>query len=122
MNSCQKLLLVVDSDSNLLQRLDGQLQGMGYEVLTATNGLQGLEELKRSSIHGILLDVLMPIMDGLTMLRRVMEKYPHIPVIVMATAANKEQLAQAITDGAMDYILKPIDRALLSQTCGRVFE
>ena len=122
MNSFQKQILVVDHDPDLLRLVGEKLEGMGYDVRTARNGLEGLEVLNQSSIDGILLALLMPIMDGLQMLRRIMEKYPHIPVIMMSAVTNTGGLEQAIKDGAMEYLLKPIDNALLSQKCRRVFD
>lgn len=122
MQSFRKQILVVDHDPDLLRLLGEQLEGMGYKVQTAMNGLEGFEVLKQSSIDGILLAVLMPDMDGLQMLRRILEKYPHMPVIVMAAAANTVGLEQAIKEGAMKYLLKPIDNGLLSQKCRRVFD
>jgi CheY-like chemotaxis protein len=73
------------------------------------------------AVDGILMDIQMPVMDGLTMLKHVRERYPNIPVIAMSAELNKNKLIQAIELGANDYLLKPIDADLLAKKCSLIF-
>lgn len=114
-------VLVVDDDQDLLQRLGARLQAEGYEVLTASHGNECLHQLGLSQIDGILLDVVMPGMDGIVTLREIHNQIPHVPVIMLSEANQIESVEEALRLGAMDYLLKPIDFDLLIQKCARLF-
>ena len=101
--------------------LRDRLTFMGFVVTTAQDGAEGLAMLEVLVFDGILLDIQMPVMDGLSMLGKVRERFPCIPVIVMSAELNKKKLIQAIEMGAHDYLLKPIDADLLAQKCNTVF-
>ncbi len=110
-------LLIVEDEEDIGLMLQDRLTFLGYSVTLAKNGAEGLAILERMSIDGIVLDIQMPVMDGLAMLEQVRERFPSIPVIVMSAEANKNKLIQAIEQGAKDYFLKPIDIDLLSKKC-----
>lgn len=114
-------VLVVDDDQEVLNRVGIRLRSEGYEVLTASHGAACLQQLALSQIDGILLDVVMPGMDGLTTLREIHHQFPHVPVIMMSEANQIESLEAALRHGAIDYLLKPIDLDLLIQKCARLF-
>lgn len=114
-------VLVVDDDRELLSQLEARLQDEGYEVLTAVHGKDGLNQLGLVHIDGILLDVAMPEMDGLAMLREIAHHVQHLPVIMMSETNQIESVEVALRLGAMDYLLKPIDFDLLIQKCARLF-
>ena len=114
-------LLVVEDEVDICCILQDRLSFLGFYVTVAKNGDEGMAILKRMTIDGILLDMHMPVMDGLTMLRQIRDQYPLVPVMVMSTEINKEKLIQAIELGANDYILKPIDIDLLSKKCSQIF-
>ena len=101
--------------------LTDRLTYLGFQVMTASNGAEGLAILERTIVDGILLDIQMPVMDGLTMLDNVREHYPRIPVIMMTAEQNQKKLIQAIERGATDYLLKPIDIDLLAKKCETIF-
>ncbi len=101
--------------------LKDRLTFLGYYSTVAKNGAEGLALLEQMPIDGILLDIQMPVMDGLEMLEQVREMHSNIPVIVMSAEANKNTLIQTIGQGAQDYLLKPIDIDLLSQKCSTTF-
>ena len=116
-----KRILVVDDDTDVRSILCDRLGAMGFEVALASTGHAGMEIIKATRIDGILLDVEMPIMNGLTMLRELRDRHPDIPVIMMSAATNMEKLEAAIRSGAADYVLKPIDGENLEQKCRRLF-
>ena len=114
-------ILVVDDDQDVSLMLQDRLTSLGFSVTTASDGAEGIAMLKTLAVHGILLDIQMPIMDGLTMLDQVRKRYPNIPVIVMSAGINKQKLIQAMERGAHDYLLKPVDMELLFEKCCTVF-
>jgi len=101
--------------------LHDRLTFLGFIVTTVRDGAEGLAMLEVLAVDGILLDIQMPIMDGLSMLGQVRERFPYIPVIVMGAELNKEKLIKAMERGANDYLVKPIDVDLLDKKCSLVF-
>lgn len=114
-------ILVVDDEQDISMMLQDRLIFLGFYVTVARNGAEGIAMLERMAVDGILLDMQMPVMDGLTMLKSIRERFPSIPVIVMSAELNKDKLVQAIEQGANDYLLKPIDVDVLSQKCALTF-
>ena len=114
-------ILVVEDEEDISLMLQDRLMFLGFYVTVAKNGAEGVDILERMAIDGILMDMQMPIMDGLTMLKHIQEQYPNIPVIAMSAEINKEKLIQAIELGANDYLLKPIDVNLLAKKCTLIF-
>ncbi|MBI3989778.1 MAG: response regulator [candidate division NC10 bacterium] len=106
-------ILVVDDEPQALELLKAFLQIKGYAVMTASSGAEALTVLEERRPHLILLDVMMPGMDGLETLRRIRERDQAVGIL-MITAANDEEIAKkAVRQGAYDYITKPIDLAYL---------
>jgi CheY-like chemotaxis protein len=116
-----KCILVVDDQETIILFLRDRLEKLGYKVTTASNGLEGLEVLKTEPITGILLDLEMPFMDGLTMLNRLRQKFSTIPVIVMSADPTRSTMIKAIEGGARDYLFKPISDYILKHKCLRLF-
>jgi len=114
-------LLVVEDEEDISLMLQDRLMSLGYYVTIAQNGAEGIAILERMTFDGILLDIQMPVMDGLTMLRHARELDSSIPIIVMSAEVNRDRLIQAIEQGANDYLLKPIDIDLLSKKCSLLF-
>jgi len=109
-------VLVVDDDPATVELLREFLSANGYEVITAGDGAEGLRRVKEERPHLILLDVQMPKMDGLEVLRRLREIDKEVSVI-MVTGVNEEAIGrQAMELGAFDYIVKPLDLPYLEQS------
>lgn len=117
-----KQLLVVDDDEDIHMVLGDRLQAMGYGVLKATNGMEAIHMLAQHSVVGILLDIEMPVMDGLTLLKELQHRHMHVPVIVLPAGNDPNKFMKAVELGALDYLKKPIDSVLLAQKCERLFE
>lgn len=100
-------ILVVDDETIILQLATMVLTSRGFEVLTAQTGQDCLEIVERESPALVLLDYMMPVMDGMTTLRQLRQKHPDTYVI-MLTGKGSEQIAvDVMKAGAADYILKP---------------
>lgn len=103
-------VLVVD-DSSITRRLVCMvLEGAGYEVGTAENGLEALEKLYRGEWELVIADVNMPMMDGVDLVRHVRgdPAYRHLPVVVLSSEAAGERVRQALAAGADLYLAKPV--------------
>ena len=116
----RKRILIVDDDLDLHLFLGDRLTAMGFDVLTAANGQEGLDLLQNQSVDGILLDIDMPVMGGLTMLEKLGNF--NAPVIVMSANSHRPELEQAILKGAMDFLIKPISPDDLTSKCFRLFQ
>jgi len=109
-------VLVVDDEPDALELLQAFLEAKGYEVLTASDGEEALQKVKEERPHLMLLDVRMPKMTGLEVLKRVREIDREVGVI-MVTAVNEEETGrQALQLGAFDYITKPLDLKYLERS------
>ena len=109
-------VLVVDDEPDAVELLREFLMAKGYEVLAASNGEEALRRVKEERPHLILLDVRMPKMNGLEVLKQVRE-IDHEVGVIMVTAVNEEQTGrQALTLGAFDYITKPLDFQYLERS------
>jgi two-component system, NtrC family, response regulator GlrR len=111
-----KTLLLVDDDPDILEVIRDRLSSLGYTVLTAHDGYEALEIIKRDLLHGVLLDIRMPRLDGLTLLTRLSKDSPELPIIVVTASVEKMKLAELKRAGAIDCVTKPLDYAdLLSK-------
>jgi len=109
-------VLIVDDEPDAVELLQEFLTGKGYEVITAPNGEEAIRRVKADRPHLILLDVRMPGMSGLDVLRQVRQIDQEVGVI-MVTAVNEEETGrQALALGAFDYIVKPLDLAYLERS------
>ena len=104
-------ILVVDDEPNIVQTLQDRLEMNEYDVITACNGQEGLEQAVREKPDIILLDVIMPLMDGLEMLEA-LRKEPDcddIAVIMLTARSQTQDIARANACNIEDYIVKPFD-------------
>jgi DNA-binding response OmpR family regulator len=109
-------VLVVDDEPDFIELLREFLTAKGYEVIAASNGEEALRKVKEDRPHLILLDVRMPKMNGLEVLKQVRE-IDHEVGVIMVTAVNEEETGrQALKLGAFDYITKPLDLKYLERS------
>lgn len=103
-----KTILIVDDEKSYLTTLGVKLQRAGYKVLTASNGEEGLITAIQMHPDLILLDIIMPTMEGVKMLKELRKDVwgKKAKVIFLTNLTNEEKEAQAKTEGALDYIIK----------------
>ena len=101
-------ILVVDDEARILNFLVTKLKASGYEVITAVNGLEGLDQVRAQEPDLVVLDVLMPKMDGLEMLKQ-LRSFSAIPVIVLTAKGADIDRIQGLQLGADDYLPKPFN-------------
>ena len=109
-------ILIVDDEPDAVELLREFLVGKNYEVSTAANGEEALRKVKTERPHMILLDVRMPGMNGLEVLRQVRQIDQEVGVIMVTAAAEEATGRQALQLGAVDYITKPVDLMYLERS------
>jgi len=107
-DSMSYTILIVDDEREIRNSLSGVLQDEGYDTLTAGNGEKALEIVRENTVELILLDLVLPGIDGAEVLRRVKEIEPNMPVIMISGEATTEAIVQAIKLDAHDFIEKPL--------------
>jgi DNA-binding response OmpR family regulator len=108
MDSKQKILLV-DDEPAIIDNLAPFLERSGFVVLTATNGIEALQKLAKEKIDLLIMDVLMPKMDGRETLRQLRKANNWIPILLLTQVGESSERAMALEEGADDYLNKPFD-------------
>jgi len=109
-----KKILVVDDEKDVTELIKVRLEANKYEVLTAFSGKEGLEKAKSGQPNLILLDIMMPEMDGFEVLRklrdmRLKKEIKNIPVIMLTAKGEVSSMSRAKELGSVDYFVKPFD-------------
>jgi len=102
-------ILLVDDEETMVKYLSRRLIRRGFDVSVAYNGLNALEEIKKTDFDLVLLDVLMPEMDGIETLKEIKKIKPETEVIMLTGHASVEVGIEGMKAGAFNYILKPFD-------------
>lgn len=116
------VILIADDDQAHRLMLSTLLSGWGYRVEEAEDGGKALDAVRSHSFDLILMDMRMPVMDGLEATRQVLSYNPAIPIIIMTAYSSVPTAVEALKSGAFDYITKPIDFDTLRISLGRVLE
>lgn len=101
-------ILVCDDEKDIVSALRIYLTAEGYQVVEANTGREALEALEREEIHLVLLDIMMPEMDGLTAMSKLREQY-NIPVILLTAKSEDTDKILGLNVGADDYVTKPFN-------------
>jgi two-component system KDP operon response regulator KdpE len=99
-------VLVVDDEQSLLHFIRRNLEVRNFEVLTAANGLEGLALFGTEQVDLVIVDLMMPHMNGLEMIRRIRQQ-SLLPIIVLSALGEEQDKVQALNQGADDYLTKP---------------
>lgn len=111
MSPAVRTIAVIDDEFGLAEAIAALLQDEGYRVVVGTNGRQGLDVIREHSPDLVLLDYMMPLLDGAGVLKALREQGAHPPVIVMSAAAEAD--VRAACPGATAYLVKPFGAAVL---------
>ena len=109
-------VLVVDDEKPLRDFVRRNLEVRGYSVLTASNGLEALAIATRENVQLVIMDIMMPHMDGLEATRRIREE-SHVPIIILTAMGEEADKVRAFDLGADDYLTKPFG---VGELLGRV--
>jgi DNA-binding NtrC family response regulator len=102
-------ILVVDDDSDIVVVLSTYLAGEGFKVYTATRASQAIEIFKEYKIDLAIIDIAMPEMDGITLLKKLKEIKPDLEVLIITAYRDAEKVVEAFRAGAYDCLFKPFN-------------
>jgi DNA-binding response OmpR family regulator len=103
------LIVLVDDESAITENLAPFLERSGFDVLVASNGVEAIQQVEDHNPDLVVLDVLMPIMDGREVLRKLRKDDNWIPIILLTQVGEATERAMALEEGADDYLNKPFD-------------
>ena len=99
-------VLVVEDDKEIREGVEIYLKSQGYEVFQAADGVEGLEVIEKEDVHLAIVDIMMPRMDGISMVVKLREKY-DFPVIFLSAKSEEVDKIMGLNMGADDYVTKP---------------
>ncbi len=100
-------ILIVEDDKEIREGIEIYLRNQGHTVFQAADGVEGLEKIRQEEIHLAIVDVMMPRMDGITMVMRLREMKCEIPVIMLSAKSEEVDKIMGLNMGADDYVTKP---------------
>jgi two-component system, OmpR family, alkaline phosphatase synthesis response regulator PhoP len=106
-----KKVLIADDEEDVKAVLQMFLQARGYEVITAFDGLDAMDQVKREKPDVVLLDIMMPLIDGFEVCRKLKAdpETQQIPVIMLSAAGHAGSIQKGLEVGAVDYLVKPYE-------------
>lgn len=105
----KKKILIVDDEVDFIEIAKARLEADNYDVIIANNGREALEKVKKDKPDAVLLDVMMPEIDGLSVLKQIRAQDAKIPVFVITAFSNRERIEIAAKLNASGFILKSTD-------------
>ena len=113
-----KRILIVEDDPAVLRAMSFILEKEGYEVLTAVNGLEGLTKAKGENPDLLILDVMLPGIDGFEICHRLRaeSETAQLPILMLSAKGQAADKAMGLQVGANEYLTKPVDRLVLLST------
>jgi DNA-binding response OmpR family regulator len=112
-------ILVVDDEKNILKLYKAELEDEGYSVVTANSGREALEVFEKESPDLVTLDILMPDIDGIQVLRQMKEKRPTLPIIMLTAYDYRDDFSVWVADA---YVVKSSDLTHLKSTIRHIIE
>jgi DNA-binding response OmpR family regulator len=112
-------ILIVDDDQNILRLYKEELEEEGYTIVTASNGQEALEQFDKESPDLVTLDILLPDIDGIKLLRQMKEKRPRMPIIMSTAYDYRDDFAVWASEA---YIVKSADLTELKATIKKLTE
>jgi len=110
-----KKILIVDDEENIRLLLDSYLSDLGFETMLAKNGNDVLDSIKQIKPDMVFLDIKLPGIDGIEVLKLIKDYDPNISVIMVSGYATEEMAKESLKIGAFDYIKKPLDLEKVSE-------
>ncbi len=117
-----KTILVAEDIASNYLFIDILLRSENYDVIHAMNGYEAVETVRRQDVDLVLMDLKMPVMDGLTAIEKIREFKPDLPIIVLTASILPSNRETAFHVGCNDYMTKPIDSKFLMETIAKYFD
>lgn len=102
-------VLIVDDEKDFVEMFSLRLKAQGEKVSTAYSGKEALDVLEKTAIDVVILDIRMPVMDGIDTLRQIKALHPIVEVILLTGHGSTETAVEGMKLGAFDYLMKPAD-------------
>lgn len=118
----KKTVLIVDDEKGVRETLGGILKDEGYKVVTAKTGNQALKLLKTKSIDLVFLDICLPALNGLEILKEIKSRKENLPVIITGTRVSTDVIVEVIKKGAFNFLEKPLSLEKLLVLAKRAIE
>ena len=115
-------ILIVEDDDGIRGLLVEMLTRLGFETVTAINGEEGLTAFRKQPLDMVVTDIRMPVMDGLTMLKQIRRENAIIPIIVVTAFPSVDSAVESLSEGADDYLVKPINLTDLESKVRKAME
>lgn len=115
-------VLVTDDEAEIRDIIIESIKPFGYNILQAENGQKALELIETHDIDVALLDIAMPVMSGIELLKKVKSKNPSATCLMVTAFGNKEMIKEALVAGAFDFIEKPFNPATLANRVERAVQ
>ena len=109
----RKRILLVEDDATISELVAYNLRRAGYEVLQEANGRSGVQTALAQHVDLVLMDLMLPGLDGMTATREIVRRKPSLPVIMLTARSDRETMLEGFGLGADDYITKPFDLDVL---------
>lgn len=109
----KKCVLVIDDERNVAYSIRRALESKAWDVATATSGNEGISRFNSGMFDAVIVDIRLPDVSGLEVMRRISESNATVPVIVMTAYSAADTAIEAIKEGAFDYLVKPVDLEVL---------
>ena len=118
----KKKILIVDDEADILKLTSIRLRKLGYDVLTAVNGQEGLDSIRENKPDLVLLDMVLPIMNGEEICYKIKndEQLKHIPIILFTASSNFMTAEKTKMIGAEDCVIKPFDPTVLREKVEKI--
>ena len=107
-----KTVLTIDDDTAITELLAMLLRTHGYDVITANSGEAGIEVIREKNPHIVVLDLMMPGVDGWQVCKSVRE-FSNVPIVILSALDDPAMIASALDAGADDYLVKPVSSSIL---------
>jgi DNA-binding response OmpR family regulator len=107
-----KTVLTIDDDTAITELLAMLLRTHGYEVKTVNSGEEGVDAIKKYNPHVVVLDLMMPGLDGWQVCKTVRE-FSNVPIVILSALDDPAMIASALDAGADDYLVKPVSSSVL---------
>ena len=114
-------VLVCDDEKDIVSAISIYLTSDGYEVIPARNGLEALDIVKHNDVHLVLMDIMMPVMDGIEAMVEI-RKISNVPVILLTAKSEDTDKVLGLTVGADDYVTKPFSMKILLKKIGVILK
>lgn len=120
----RQTILTIDDDPVVRKLVNKAVQGMGYKSVEVSSGLEGLHYLEKNSVQLILLDIMMPILDGFEVLKKIKKhrEWRAIPVVMFSAVSDEHKVKSALDMGATNYILKPFRLRTIQEKVVEILE